>query len=59
VRWPWRPDREHDASVAEAEKRLAELEQQQPRVDRLARELEARRRANRFTEAVREALGGR
>lgn len=58
MRWPWHRSEEHRESVAEAERHLAELERQRPRVDRLTRELEARRKANRFSEAVRQAFGG-
>jgi hypothetical protein len=58
VRWPWSGRRRHAESAAEADRRLAELHEQSPRVEQLARELEARRKANRFSEAVREAFGG-
>jgi hypothetical protein len=58
MRWPWRVRRQHQASAAEADRKLEQLAEQNPHVEKLTRELEERRRANRFSEAVRQAFGG-
>lgn len=58
MRWPWRSRQQHRDRVAEAQRHLHQVQRQQPQVERLARELEARRRANQFSEAVRQAFGG-
>jgi hypothetical protein len=66
VRWPpWRsPARDerhaqrHEDSLREADRRLREITDQRAKVEDLEAILAARRKANRFSAAVREALGG-
>ncbi len=58
MRWPWQSRRPQRDRVEEAERHLRLVQRQQPQVEKLARELEDRRKANRFSEAVREAFGG-
>lgn len=59
MRWPWQGRRQHRENVEEARRRLEQLEARQHRIDQLEAELRRRREANRFTESVRQAFGGK
>lgn len=56
MKWPWR--RRKSPDVAEAQRHIDRLEQQQPEVTRLADELRAARRRNHFSELIENALRG-
>lgn len=57
MRWPWQR-RSHDRSD-EARGLLAELDEREPRVDRLASELDRARERNHFAEMIRAAFAAR
>jgi hypothetical protein len=63
VKWPWQSrhaqlPEHHQASVEEADRRLAEVREQAPRVDALERWAHHEIRANSFTERMKRGLGG-